>query len=255
MRRYGIGLALSAIVLVLIAVAASRPTAQTDSCASCTPARLFRFDQPPSVLELCFQDSDTNVWTNAQIDSIVNGITTWQDFTGSNGYSLSFSSSHKTSSDSCSTNTDTVKLYWGTDLGPNEPAGTLGVAGSSQATIEFNSAYPFSMTFPWNDVGAHEFGHVLDFADVYTDGCAGSTVMWWMTQSLLSEDARCGDKIAVTSKYIGGNTSSDYDKVYGEDYCYDLYLIVYMWWFDGSDWHDGGYAAYYVGHGCDGPPY
>jgi hypothetical protein len=186
-----------------------------------------------------------------------NGAASWAPFMSDNGKSLTVTSSHKNSNETCDSGTGTVEIKWGTNLGANEPAGALGIRGSSQASIEFNANYFFNMSTDWTDIGAHEFGHILDFNHLDTPGCQGKTVMWHQTQPMLPASARCGDKIAVTGKYTGNNTSDGYDSVPdgGEEECYDLYLIRYRYWFDGSDWHDGGYSSYYLGHYCGPPQY
>jgi hypothetical protein len=73
MRRYAIAVALGGIVLALLSTLPDRPAqAQADSCSSCTPLRLNRFDDVPGSLDLCFVDGtgEGHTWSSGQMDAV-----------------------------------------------------------------------------------------------------------------------------------------------------------------------------------------
>jgi hypothetical protein len=139
---------------------------------------------------------------------------------------------------------------------PQAFAEAVGTADGRSGEIRMNKDTLPSNFSDWADMGAHEFGHLFDFANVDTPGCSTLSIMAWDGQHGLGQINQCADRTAITTRYHGNNHYQDnYSDPLGGD-CYQWLVVTFWEYFDGENWNYAGFTidADY-GSYCGPPPY
>lgn len=257
MRR--IAPALVVVLLLGIAsglVAALR--AQTGSCAECQPPRLNNgWDVAPGNVTVCFKDNSEHTWSTPQVDLMKGGVNYWKDrLAEQEGRAINITWE---TGGSCSSGAIVIAVEHPSNMtNAGASAEALGTSDGRGATIDVAKGYEGHSHL--DDLVGHEFGHLLDLANVsippYPSHCSSKTIMR-NNVPLGSLPDPCGDRGGLTDRYRSDNTEGgevDYDP-YGEDDCYEVYVRTYWFYYINGTWYSLGYTRSYLGQYCGPPPY
>lgn len=163
----------------------------------------------------------------------------------------------------------TFDWAWGEgDCGDNDVVFRKGIVqgGATAETLQMSDGSERSVVlqYDWSghpgydtgnsyrNMGAHEAGHLLSLADVYTSGCNNYTVMWYQANpNNWSHPAGCSDQAGLTSLYTTYSSDNrDYETPI--DDCWDTYLVHYYTCYDAanSTWYECGVTWTYLFSWC-----
>ncbi|HKV98496.1 MAG TPA: hypothetical protein VJN96_01670 [Vicinamibacterales bacterium] len=103
--------------------------------------------------------------------------------------------------------------------------------------------------------GAHEFGHLLDYQDVYTNGCNISLTVMWHEGGNYPGSLSCADQGLLITRFTG-NTYVNDEWVHSmdEEDCYDQYKVTIAYWWDSQGYHEIIIGRVFWDHVCGPPP-
>lgn len=260
LRQHITLVAFGASVVIGLAVASLRPApvqAMAD-CISCQPT-LYNYATLSGPYKVCVKSNSTYAFTQTQADAVASGKDYWNNYFTAAGVNISFSSVTADASTPCPNDTDiTISIVDPSAMVNNGALSEANLTTNGHgATVHVNADQLSNGAVDWQDMGAHELGHILDFKDVKnegaTSGCVGLTIMWEINQTMPSS-ALCADETACSGKYVSPNTGGDdyYDPIGGE--CYDWYWVTTYYYYSEGNWYEAGETWEYIDEYCGVPP-
>ena len=250
---------LSAVVVAIVILGPSLPVSRdvfADDCEDCKPSRLNQNTNLSGNYSVCIQSDATYQFSSSEEQAMAHGIQQYWGNYFATAANINFNISTGTASNPCSGDI-TISIDPGMSTS-NYGTGNWGEADLSGgdgrgSEIRVNPDLLGCPYCSWEWFGAHEMGHLMDYADKTSpSGCENYSIMAYGTQYLnpSADWLRCADALVCSERWVEPDFGGEEDYTPNGD-CWDVYWVQITYCWNGNWWVQCGQIWTWLYEDCD----